>query len=102
MGFLQVDLDVLARAASDMADSVDRLRDARKKLSHTSGLVIGPRVLADAADEFQRAWHSGLDRMAEATTVCVHGLDATYSAYRTADRALAEVLRRSDGERGRP
>jgi hypothetical protein len=92
-GFLQVDLDVLRNATQSMTSAVEELHAVQKIMSREGGLDIGPEVLNDAANDFQRSWHYGLGEIGKRAATAADGLRACHDAYQAADTDVAAAVR---------
>lgn len=82
VGFFQADLEVLEGAVTRLRASEEMLRQSRRALAGDGGRQLGPAVLGEASDEFQKAWQFGTDRIAESAALTAQGLEGCARAYR--------------------
>ena len=91
-GFFQADLEVLGRAVTQLRASEDLLREAMRALSRDGARRLGPAVLDNAAEEFQKSWRLGTDRIAEGSGLTAQGLAGCVEAYMGVERDLMAAL----------
>lgn len=80
-GFFQADLAVLEGAVTQLRASEEMLRESRRALSGDGDRQLGPAVLGKAANEFQKAWQFGTDRIAESAGLTAQGLEGCVRVY---------------------
>ncbi|MDG3012635.1 hypothetical protein G4X40_21065 [Rhodococcus sp. D2-41] len=100
--FLRADVDALDKAVQLLRGSEQVLTDAMNAMKAAGHGDIGPKILNDAADRFQRRWHYGLDRIGAHAKDMANGVSQCRDAYLDADQALAEALNRSRGALSQP
>ncbi|WP_157170676.1 hypothetical protein [Nocardia araoensis] len=91
-GYLQVDIDVLAKTVQSLRDAEQVLDDAMKALAKGGHGDIGTTALNDAADSFQRRWRFGIERIREAATTTAEGVSKCHDAYLSLDTSFAKAL----------
>jgi hypothetical protein len=91
-GYLQVDIDVLAKTVQSLREAEQVLDDAMKALAKGGHGDIGTSALNDAADSFQRRWRFGIERICEAATTTAEGVSKCHDAYVSLDNSFAKAL----------
>ncbi|WP_067886189.1 hypothetical protein [Nocardia vaccinii] len=91
-GFLSVDIEALGKAVVSLRNSEQVLTDAMKAMAQGGHGDIGPKVLNDAAESFQRRWKYGIEQIGKSATSTADGISQCHDAYQEADTAFAEAL----------
>ncbi|MFR9751106.1 hypothetical protein ACL02S_08725 [Nocardia sp. 004] len=91
-GFLQVDIDVLGKTVQSLRGAEQVLDDAMKAMAQGGHGEIGTTVLNDAADNFQRRWKFGIERIGETARATADGIAQCQNAYRETDMAFSDAL----------
>ncbi|MBF6060970.1 hypothetical protein IU494_09270 [Nocardia terpenica] len=91
-GLLRVDIEVLGRMVQLLRGSEQVLNDALNAMKQDGHGDVGPKVLNDAADSFQRRWHYGVQQIGEQAKNVADGVSQCHDAYQETDRAFADAL----------
>ncbi len=91
-GFLSVDIEALGRAVQSLRNSEQVLTDAVNAMGQGGHGEIGPKVLNDAAESFQRRWKYGIEQIGKSARSTADGISQCHDAYQEADTAFAEAL----------
>ncbi|WP_410870566.1 hypothetical protein [Nocardia sp. A7] len=91
-GFLQVDIDVLSKTVQSLRSAEQVLTDAMKAMAKDGNADIGTAALNDAADNFQRRWQFGIERIGESAGVTADGVAQCLTAYQKIDTQIADLL----------
>ncbi|WP_067677371.1 hypothetical protein [Nocardia miyunensis] len=91
-GFLSVDIEALGKAVQSLRDSEQVLTDAMKAMAQGGHGDIGPKVLNDAAESFQRRWKYGIEQIGKSAESTADGISQCHDAYQEADTAFAQAL----------
>ncbi|WP_446225781.1 hypothetical protein ACTWPB_12350 [Nocardia sp. IBHARD005] len=91
-GFLQVDIDVLGKTVQSLRSAEQVLTDAMKAMSKDGNADIGTAALNDAADNFQRRWQFGIERISESARVTADGVAQCLTAYQNLDTQIAGLI----------
>ncbi|NKY35467.1 hypothetical protein HGA13_20685 [Nocardia speluncae] len=89
---LQVDIDLLDKAAQSVRGAEQVLTDAMASMAEDGHGDIGTTELNDAADSFRTRWKFGIERIGDAAAVTADGITACANAYRQLDDAVAAAL----------
>lgn len=89
---LQVDIDLLDKAAQSVRGAEQVLTDAMASMGEDGHGDIGTPELNDAADSFRTRWKFGIERIGDAATVTADGITACANAYRQLDDVVALAL----------
>lgn len=89
---LQVDIDILDKAAQLVRGAEQVLTDAMASMAEDGHGDIGTAELNDAAGSFRTRWKFGIERIGDAATVTADGIAACANAYRHLDDAVAAAL----------
>ncbi|MFC6014032.1 hypothetical protein [Nocardia lasii] len=90
--FLKVDIDVLDKTTQSLRGSEQVLTDAMKAMSKDSNADIGTAKLNESADNFQRKWQFGIERISESAGVTADGVAQCSQKYQELDRTVALML----------
>ncbi|MEV6274991.1 type VII secretion target [Nocardia sp. NPDC051832] len=89
---LQVEIAVLSKSVQALRTSEQLLTDAMKAMSQDSRGEIGTTELDDAADDFQKKWKFGIERIGESAKDLADRLDTAVKTYEDADKTFAKAL----------
>ncbi|MGQ4616495.1 hypothetical protein [Nocardia sp. R7R-8] len=87
-----MDIDVLGKTVQSLRNAEQVLNDAMKAMAEGGHGDIGTQVLNDAADNFQRRWKFGIERIGETARVTADGVAQCHDAYRATDQTFSDAL----------
>ncbi|MFD3506121.1 hypothetical protein [Nocardia sp. NPDC058666] len=91
-GIFQADIDLLNKTVQSLRNSEQVLTDAMKAMSKDSKADIGTTTLNESADNFQRRWEYGIERICESAKVTADGVAKCSTAYQELDNTMAVVI----------
>ncbi|MGY0501446.1 hypothetical protein ACWZHB_23405 [Nocardia sp. FBN12] len=91
-GIFKADIDLLNQTVQSLRGSEQVLTDAMKAMSKDGNADIGTTTLNESADNFQRRWEYGIERICESATVTADGVAKCSTAYQELDNTMAVVL----------
>lgn len=92
-GFLQVDIDVLGKTVQSLRSAEQVLTDPMKAMAKDGNADIGTAALNDAADNFQRRWQFGIERISESARVTADGVAQCLTEYQKRDTQIADLIK---------
>lgn len=88
---LRVDLDVLGRAASDLA-ALDGEFTHSASIAEGAGAAVGAPELVDAVHDFATNWKRHREKISKSITALAAMADQGQQAYASVDQQLADAL----------
>lgn len=98
--FFTVDLEVLQQFIATLNQSDDHMRTAMKAMSSGESGRIGTSALNDAANDFQRTWHYGVQQIGSMIKDTIDGVGQAHAAYQQVEDDLATALGQLSGALG--
>ncbi|MFE1592699.1 hypothetical protein [Nocardia sp. NPDC058705] len=91
-GIFQADIDLLNKTVQSLRGSEQVLTDAMKAMSKDGNADIGTTTLNESADNFQRRWEYGIERICESAASTADGIAQCSTAYQELDRTMAGII----------
>ncbi|WP_346622062.1 hypothetical protein [Blastococcus montanus] len=95
MSDLYIDGAMLARVRSDLGTIGDLLAGPAREMRAVTGSAMGAPALARRMDEFGDEWSYGIERLGGFAAGAADALARIDEAFRAADTALGDALRRA-------
>ncbi|MFD3702828.1 hypothetical protein ACFWUP_06735 [Nocardia sp. NPDC058658] len=91
-GIFQADIDLLNKTVQSLRGSEQVLTDVMKAMSKDGNADIGTTTLNESADNFQRRWEYGIERICESAKVTADGVAQCSTAYQDLDKSTALLI----------